>query len=203
MPRPRSHDDALRDRLLDAAAATVSTGGVRALSLRSLATQVGTSTSAVYALFGGRPELIQALYLRAFSGFGDAQRAVLVTDDPPADLLALGRAYREWALAHPHLYAIMFGGALAGIDPDEAAIGPSRTAMEPLLAAVRRGLDAGLLGYGTVESIALAVWSSVHGAVSLELTTGLLDLSRAELDAQYEAVLAATVRGWRSVAASG
>lgn len=203
MPRPRSHDDALRDRLLDAAAATVSTAGVTALSLRSLAAEVGTSTSAVYALFGGRPELVQALYLQAFSGFGESQRAVPVTEDPLADLVALGHSYREWALAHRHLYAIMFGGALAGIEPDETAAEPSRAAMEPLLAAVRRGLDAGVLGHGTVESIALAIWSSVHGAVSLELTVGLLDLPRAQLDAQYDAVIAAIVRGWRPVAASG
>ena len=179
----------------------MSTGGVTVLSLRSLAAEVGTSTSAVYALFGGRPELVQALYLRAFSGFGDSQRAVSATADPLADLLALGRAYREWALAHRHLYAIMFGGALAGVEPDETAVGPSRAAMEPLLTAVRRGLDAGLLEHGSVESIALAIWSSVHGAVSLELTAGLLDLPQDELDVQYNAVLASIVRGWRSAAA--
>jgi AcrR family transcriptional regulator len=61
VPRPRTHDDALRDRLLDVAAATVSTGGLTVLSLRSLAAEVGTSTSAVYALFGGRAELVKAL----------------------------------------------------------------------------------------------------------------------------------------------
>lgn len=203
MPRPKSHDDALRDRLLDAAAATVSTSGVTALSLRSLATTVGTSTSAVYALFGGRPELVQALYLQAFSGFGDSQRAIPVTEDPMADLLALGHAYREWALAHRNLYAIMFGGALAGVEPDESTVGSSQAAMEPLLAAVQRALDAGLLGHGTVESVALGIWSAVHGAVSLELTVGLLDLSRPELDAQYEAVLASIVRGWRAVPGLG
>ena len=198
MPRPKIHDDALRARLLVEAAATVSAGGVGALSLRSLATAVGTSTSAVYALFGGRPELLQALYLQAFSGFGESQRAVPVTEDALVDLRELGHAYRTWALANRHLYAIMFGGALAGVEPDESTAERSQAAMEPLLATVQRGLDAGVLRYGTVQTIALAIWAAVHGAVSLELTIGLMDLAGSELDAQYEAVLASIVRGWRA-----
>lgn len=198
MPRPKIHDEVLRDRLLDAAARTVSTDGVTALSLRSLAAEAGTSTSAVYALFGGRPELVQALYLRAFSGFGEAQRAVPVTDDPLADLLALGRGYRNWALGHRHLYAIMFGGALAGIEPDQASLEQCRSTMDPLLVAVSRGVTNGLLGHGTVEAIATAIWAGVHGAVSLELTAGLLALPRPALDAQYEALLASILRGWRA-----
>lgn len=198
MPRPKVHDEALRDLLLDVAARTVSTDGVTALSLRTLAAAAGTSTSAVYGLFGGRPELVQALYLRAFSGFGDSQRAVPITDDPLADLQALGRAYRTWALAHRHHYAIMFGGALAGIEPDGAALAQCRATMEPLLSAVQRGLDAGALGHGTVETIALAIWAAVHGAVSLELTAGLVDLPERALDAQYQAVLDSILRGWEA-----
>ena len=53
MPRPKVHDAALRLRLLECAGATLSTRGIAALSLRTLAADVGTSTTAVYALFGG------------------------------------------------------------------------------------------------------------------------------------------------------
>jgi AcrR family transcriptional regulator len=198
VPRPKTHDESVRDRLLAAAARTVATDGVTALSLRALATEAGTSTSAVYALFGGRPELVQALFVQAFSSFGESQRAVPVTTDPLADLRELGHAYRAWALANRHLYAIMFGGALAGIEPDEATLEQCRSTMDPLLSAVGRGLDAGLLGHGTVETVALAIWSAVHGAVSLQLTTGLLDLPGPALDAQYQATLGSIVRGWRA-----
>ena len=52
VPRTKVHDAALRSRLLECAGATLSAGGLAALSLRSLAAEVGTSTTAVYALFG-------------------------------------------------------------------------------------------------------------------------------------------------------
>ena len=55
VPRPKVHDAALRARLLECAGATLSTRGLAALSLRTLAADVGTSTTAVYALFGGKP----------------------------------------------------------------------------------------------------------------------------------------------------
>ena len=120
--------------------------GVSALSMRTLAAQAETSTTAVYSLFGGRSELLQALYVQAFSGFGAAQEAVPVTDDPSADLIGLGRAYRCWALDHPHFYAIMFGGALVGIEPDERTLEHCRTTMDPLLSAVGRGREPGSWG---------------------------------------------------------
>jgi hypothetical protein len=45
-----------------------------------------------------------ALHAASASTPSDASRS--------AGLLAIGRAYREWALAHPHLYRLMTGGPL-------------------------------------------------------------------------------------------
>ena len=70
MPRPKVHDAALRLRLLECAGTALSTGGLAALSLRTLAAAVGTSTTAVYALFGGKPGLLEALHAEAFSRLG-------------------------------------------------------------------------------------------------------------------------------------
>ena len=70
MPRPKVHDAALRLRLLECAGATLSTRGLAALSLRTLAADVGTSTTAVYALFGGKPGLLAALHAEAFARLG-------------------------------------------------------------------------------------------------------------------------------------
>jgi AcrR family transcriptional regulator len=70
VPRPKVHDAALRLRLLECAGATLSTRGLAALSLRTLAADVGTSTTAVYALFGGKPGLLAALHAEAFARLG-------------------------------------------------------------------------------------------------------------------------------------
>lgn len=192
------HDEALRHRLLERAGRMVAERGVSALTLRAVAADVGTSTSAVYSLFGGKPDLLNALFRWAFAGFGTAQHEVAASDDPLADLHALGLAYRQWALEHPHLYAVMFGGALAGFEPDPAAEQESRATMQPLAATVRRGLDRGLLGHADAETIAFAVWAAVHGLVSLELTTGLHVQPRAERDLIYDVALRGIARGWQA-----
>ncbi|MEU0193944.1 TetR family transcriptional regulator [Streptomyces afghaniensis] len=60
--RPKTHDESLRLRLLHRAAATVFDRGTAALSLRQLAADVKTSTTAVYSLFGSKAGLLDSLY---------------------------------------------------------------------------------------------------------------------------------------------
>ena len=98
MPRPRPHDDHLREQLLGIATETIARTGIEGLSLRTLATDAGTSTSAVYQLFGSRAALLDAVYLRVLEEFNRAQADAPMHEDPTEDLLELARAYRRWAL---------------------------------------------------------------------------------------------------------
>lgn len=194
MARPRIHDKELRTRLLEAAAETVAQHGVDSLSLRKLAAAQGTSTTAIYSLFGGRSELLVALFSASFTSFGDAQRRVPVTGDPEMDLRELATAYRDWALRNPNLYAVMFGGVLGAVDvADEAHL--AAAAMDPLRAAVTSAVASGTMHGASVESISHSFWAIVHGLVSLELampTTSDDETRRAMFDAGTESVL----RGW-------
>ena len=52
VPRPKVHDAALRLRLLECAGKTLSRGGLGALSLRTLAASVGTSTGTTFSNTG-------------------------------------------------------------------------------------------------------------------------------------------------------
>ena len=194
MGRPKVHDAGLRDALLARAGRLVAEKGAPALSLRALAAAEKTSTTAVYSLFGGKPELLAALFEASFSGFGAAQRAVEQTGDTASDLLRLGVAYWDWAQANPHLFAIMFGGALAGFEPDPQQAAAANATIEPLAGAVRKGVDTGVLA-GDVEMITLTLWSAVHGATALSLSEcGPAD--REQWRPVLEATTAAAIRGW-------
>jgi AcrR family transcriptional regulator len=187
------HDDVLRGRLLDCAAALVFDRGVDALNLRRLAADVGTSTSAVYSLFGNKAGLMDSLYLEAAGRFGERLATVHPTDDPLVDIVRLGMAYRDYALGAPHLYAIMFA---RHDDESEVHLQGART-IEPLVDAVVRGQSAGLLKTVPPERIALSCWGVAHGLVSLELVGTVppgLDIA-----AGYESALRAMVDGWRSL----
>lgn len=192
MARPRLHDDALRDRLLQVAAEAVATAGTSGVTVRDVAERAGTSASAVYSLFGGRAALVRAVGDAAFAGFAAHLAEVPRTDDPRADLLALGLAYREHALTHPRLYRVMFSTSGAGAqDPGREAATQSRS-FAALEDGVRRVLAHGQDAPAAPDARepALGLWALVHGLVELELD-GLLPGTPAEQAARYTAVLRA------------
>lgn len=193
MPRPRSHTPELRTQLLTAAAAQIAQSGVPALSVRGLAALNGTSTSAVYALFGGRAELVQAVLDHAAAQFTASQEAVCESAEPLADLANLGRAYRRWALDNPTLYAVMFGGRLAV--PDCAQEERPEPPIAPLYRCITRSIRAGQIRPERVDLIAASIWASVHGWVSLETSAALVPADVA--DAAYDEHLAGLARAWR------
>lgn len=194
--RKRLHDEGLRQRLLDVAGEHVYRHGIDGLSLRALASAAGTSTAAVYSLFGGKPGLLASLHERAFRRFGQAQAAVGVGDDPLDDVLRLGRAYRASAVADPHGYRIMFGDVVLPDQVEPELAQAAADTFTPLLNAVRRGVESGLFVTGaSAEQIATAMWANVHGLVSLELG-GYLPPQAGDPASVFEAALQANLRGW-------
>lgn len=196
MARPKLHDDALRIRLLNAAGSLLTSEGPDALSLRRLAAAAGTSTSAVYALFGGKPGILRGLFIEAFTRFAAHLNTVTPSKDPLADLLALGRAYRASALADPHLYAVMFGSPVPGFGPAPEDYAHAETTFTPLLDTVRRAVATGLLRETNPYLIATALWAAAHGLVSLELGRAMPD-GAGPPDELFEAAMRATLDGWR------
>jgi AcrR family transcriptional regulator len=189
--RPKVHDDALRERLLSRAAALVFDGGVDSLSLRRLAALAGTSTTAVYSLFGNKTGLLESLYREAARRFGARLATVSPTGDPLVDIVTLGLAYREYARSEPHLYGVLF---TEPDEPDELAGAEAARTIEPLVDAVRRGQASGVLVDVPAARIALSCWGIAHGLVSLELAGTVppgLDIA-----GSYEDALWSVVRGW-------
>lgn len=194
MARPKVHDEALRLRLLDEAGRLLSAEGPGGLSLRRIATDAETSTTAVYSLFGGKPALVRALFLEAFGRFAARLSAVQLGDDPAENLVRLGLAYRESALADPHLYAVMFGRAVPEFTPEVSDREAALAAMRPLLATVEAGIAAGVLVPASAETIVVALWANAHGLVSLELNERVPE--GFDVAAAYEDAVRAAVRGW-------
>ena len=195
MPRPKTHDEALRVKLLDRAGELLSAEGPKALSLRKLAADVGTSTTAVYSLFGSKPDLVNALYVEGFRRFQTRTEAVQLTGDPVEDLVRLGLAYRASALADPQLYSIMFTNAVPGFEPSAEAAALGRANLAPLEESVRAGVESGVFADIDPDVIAVSCWGFVHGLVSLELNGNLPD--EFSVGDAYETALRANANGWR------
>lgn len=160
-----AHDE-LRERLITAALRVIADHGLGELTVRRLAEVANTSTMGVYSRFGGRTGVLRALYLRAYDMLAEALAAVPPGDDPAADLIALARAYREFALASPARYWFMFDQASAGFQPDEPLRAQSfQTALAPVHATVRRATPDNL---GALRA-SYCLWCVMHGLLGLEL----------------------------------
>ncbi|WP_053718934.1 TetR/AcrR family transcriptional regulator [Saccharothrix sp. NRRL B-16348] len=196
MPRPKTHDDALRGRLLERAGELLSTEGPGALSLRRLAADVNTSTTAVYSLFGGKPALLNAVYEEAFRRFGERIASVPQTDDPVEDLVQIGLAYRASALADPQFYLVMFSKVVPNFEPSDETKEAAVQTFLPVVRDVGRAVESGAFTQEPPERIALAMWGMVHGLVSLELNGNLPP--GVEIAPVYERALRAHADGWRA-----
>ncbi|MFF2318195.1 TetR-like C-terminal domain-containing protein [Arthrobacter sp. NPDC058097] len=189
MARPVVHTSILRDELLAVTADLVDRSGPARVTLRDVAAAAGTSTTAVYSLFGGKSELLTAVVDDGFRSFANSQAAAL-----SAGLRGLGIAYRSWALNHPALYRLMFGGALAAFTDCQPSTEAAADAIGPLKEAVKTAQSAGSLLPAPVEIIAAAIWGQVHGLVSLELAQ--VGPPGTDWDAAYDAALDAVARSW-------
>lgn len=173
----------VRDDMLHAAVGLLNGYGPDALQTRKVASAAGTSTMAVYTHFGGMRELIAAVAEEGLRQFGVAL-TVPETDDPVADLMAVGAAYRRYAIERPHMYRLMFGSTSAhGIKAPAgnvltltlADIEQQESSFTHLVRAVHRAMLAGrITSYAatndaSVVATAAQFWALIHGFVMLEL----------------------------------
>jgi AcrR family transcriptional regulator len=168
---PRSADPTVRAALITAAARVLATDGPNALTTRRLATEVGTSTMAVYTHFGSMDQLRRAVRREGFARLAERLDAIPRTEDPVADLAAAGLAYFRAGLAEPELYRAMFTDHPPEGD-DDAGAGTFRRVAD----SVGRCVAAGRFeraGESLEAAWAGEIWTMRHGLVTLALT-GLL-----------------------------
>lgn len=192
--RARTAD--VRSALVDAAWWVLEHDGVAGLTVRAVAARAGVAPMGVYNHLRDKDGLLTAVLTRAFDEF---TAAIAHRDDlPPTEaLVAQGRAYRDFALAHPVPYSLMFGSSriVVGEGDDPGVVGllqAGERAFGQLVTGIHAGQLAGIVRDGDPEQIAWTVWSAVHGAVSLESATGREPRDAGEV---YEQVLLMVVRG--------
>lgn len=177
MGRPKEHGAETKARLIAAAGELLSQEGPEALSIRRLADAVGTTTRAVYSVFGGKDGLISAMYLEMADTLAERHFAVRRDEDPIAELLLLAHAYREAALEHPHLYPLVVGRPVPGFTPLPEAKARARGGLVRVHDAIDRAIAQKRIVGREREAVVNEVWALLHGLASLEIA-GALGSSR-------------------------
>jgi AcrR family transcriptional regulator len=173
--------------------------GAAALSLRAVARDLGVVSSAVYRYVENREELLTLLLVDAYNELGDAVDAAVgarAENDFTGRFEALGTAVRNWALAQPASYALLFGSPVPGYQaPAERTTGPGTRVIVALLAILDGACRAGSLASDAAPAVAAPlaadlakiraetglavpdpalargalVWTSLFGAISFEV----------------------------------
>src|SRR5882724_8345969 len=119
------------------------------LSLRAVARDLGMASSAVYRYFASRDELLTALIIDTYDSVGAAaERAVDVVPGDADRLLAAAFAVREWALAEPHQWALIYGSPVPGYQAPLDTIGPATRVMLLIASIVQDAYRAGTVTAG-------------------------------------------------------
>ncbi len=200
-PRPRReerHPD-LQSAIKETAWKQIAESGAAALSLRAIARELNITAPSIYNYYGSRDELVTALIVDAYHSLGDSQRAALElipAEDLAGQLAGLGLAYRQWAVAYPQRYLLIFGTPIPNYHaPEDMTLPEATRALEPLIGVLQATWMADRLWVERLAPLspalavmlqtwqaaakgvhpealylALVIWSRVHGLVMFELT---------------------------------
>jgi AcrR family transcriptional regulator len=177
--------------LLHAAEAVLVRGGIAGLTVRAVAAEAGVAPMGVYNRFGGKAGLVTALLIR---GFDRLREAIEVGGEPEA-CTRLGVCclrYREFALANPRLYMILFEENVSRERGSAEVKEHAAACLGVLVGHVELAATAGVLAAPDAREVAQQIWSALHGAVALELT-GLAQTP--DPAATYRGLLDTVLRG--------
>jgi AcrR family transcriptional regulator len=171
----------------------VAAGGAESVSLNAIARAMGMSPAALYRYFASRDALLAELVADAYGSLADAlaQAVSGASGVSGAErLVAVAHAYRDWALAHPNSYLLIFqtpSGSGLELEP-ERTVAAAQRSMDVILSALGGAAGADPLSpelAGQVEAwgqrsqvpgltagqryLGLLAWTRLHGLISLEL----------------------------------
>ncbi|HET7723216.1 MAG TPA: TetR/AcrR family transcriptional regulator [Propionibacteriaceae bacterium] len=214
-PRERRRSE-VSARLLDVARDELARTGAAGLSVRAVARGMGMAPSALFRYISGRDELLTLLIVDAYSRLADhveAAESAVPRHDLRGRWRAMACSFREWAAAHPHDYALLYGSPVPDYHAPADRTNAAGTRVTDLLVAigmeapdpVRRAPVPGMPSQDRLRELAqaagvphlagerlvsgLLAWTLLVGAVSSELFEQLGE-SIARLDALFDGSVA-------------
>jgi AcrR family transcriptional regulator len=196
MPRVLSDTDVadFRERLCEAAERLFAERGPDAVTMRQLASELGVSPMTPYRYFEDKNDILAAVRANGFNRFADAlERARNSAVGASARGSAVGEAYVDFALQHPHAYKLMFDFNQPHVEKYPELVAAGRRAQKTMTGHVEDALAEGLM-HGDAEQLGLMFWAAIHGAVILELSGMLPPGGARKLYKGLDASLARGVR---------
>jgi AcrR family transcriptional regulator len=222
-PRRERVRQATVEEIKAVARAQMAAEGTAGVNLRSIAREMGMTAPALYRYFASRDDLVTALVTDAYDALADAMEAAVDAAGPGRHaqrVRAAFGAFRDWGLAHPTEFALIFGSPIPGyVAPEttrpagvrytdllgrlladawaDGALDPARIDLRTPRALARQVEElqrrrGGPAVPAPVLAFGLGAWARLHGLVTLEVF-GHLAPAVGDGDALFEQELEAIV----------
>ena len=149
------------ERVLQAAAELLSSGGVDAVSTRAVAAAAGVQPPTIYRQFGDKQGLLDAVTGFVLHSYLQDKRRAVATDDPVQDLRESWDLHVDFGLTHPDCYILAYVQPRPGRMPPLA--GESLDILHQLIARIG---DHGLLRMSVKRAVELMHCAAVGFVVS-------------------------------------
>ncbi|MEM6629500.1 MAG: TetR/AcrR family transcriptional regulator [Bacteroidota bacterium] len=183
-PKTEHNKEEVRNQILDAASDLFIEKGYDNATVRAIAKKAGFTAALIYFYFKNKEGLFYALQERAFLAFNKAiWEAGSATENPVERMTKMGRAYIRFGLEKPSYYDLMFimREPMCGL-PKEHDWHEGEKAFHLLKDTVRACMELGALPHRDPEGMALMIWASMHGLVSLNIRGRMTMFDTADLD---------------------
>jgi AcrR family transcriptional regulator len=185
-PRTRYREN-IRAEIKELALTQITESGAAGISLNGIAKRMGMTGPGLYRYYSCRDELITELILDAYRELAEAVRACETIADPRQRLRSAALAIRDWALAHPQRYLLIFGTPVPGYRAPADTTAITRAIMAVLLDGFAQLHPVDPDATDLIDHLthhhwagdhaaspaalrrALAFWTRAHGVLSLEL----------------------------------
>lgn len=145
--------------------------GASSVTMRAIARAVGMAPASLYNYFDSLDDVFTMLLLSSYKSLAEATSAAVIAfaKAPPCDRAFVGiLAHRRWALEHRNEFNLVFTDQLPGYSAPLG--GPTVTAQIEVFRPIIDAFDE-LITQSNLTPIEMNifVWSTFHGAVSLEV----------------------------------
>ncbi len=194
MPRAKLRTPELRDHVLAVAVQLLARDGVAAFTARTVAGAAGTSTSAIYELFGDKGGLVRAVFFEGFRRLDAQLDASVPSGDPRADLVRTLADYRRFMRENPVLAQVMLAQPFTDFAPNPDEIATSGSVRILIVERIRRCIDAGILR-GDATDIAHVIVALTQGLAAAE-NARRLGRRSASVDRRFELAINTILDGF-------
>ncbi|MCP4036839.1 MAG: TetR/AcrR family transcriptional regulator [bacterium] len=185
----RNHSRAqTRRAILDATEAVLLDEGLEGFSVRKLVERCGYSAPTLYHHFRDKEGLIDALLEERLELLIEELERVPLVEDPVENLRALTRAFANFGLCHPTHYQLL----MQVRDEDDRMIEAAERARHLMETPTDQIAARNWIEIGDAEALSQAIWTMVHGIVSMRALRPDVEWKEELLDQAIEGL----IRGW-------